>query len=334
MSKDNPPSATDNNTLQRTRPTTSQTGQVNFQTSQTSSLQLDEEEAMSDEEGVVSMEPHVPAPPPSHSMTATMGLNTHRIQVMKASFFGTDQEKMRGGVSKAGNYRQQQYPVGFGEQHMAGRLLTRSKQSDLHSGMGQRLGQVQFRDTPSPIPHLPPDTSPSLSSHYLRSHPTPLPTPSQSLLEFAGESSMHHSSDLSTSTSLYSSAVPSQTGRWPRPRAPPTSSLLQMQSSVLVARTDLNVLVPPSHSMVCGRTRMAADAGLFLGRSFRVGWGPNWTLSHSGCVSHSGSSIGHSLQVVVEKVYPTPFMINAPPQKISVSATSFLYILDTIVSVS
>ena len=25
-----------------------------------------------------------------------------------------------------------------------------------------------------------------------------------------------------------------------------------------------------------------ADAGLFMGRSFRVGWGPGWTLAHCG----------------------------------------------------
>lgn len=24
------------------------------------------------------------------------------------------------------------------------------------------------------------------------------------------------------------------------------------------------------------------DAGLFVGRSFRVGWGPGWTLAHCG----------------------------------------------------
>lgn len=24
------------------------------------------------------------------------------------------------------------------------------------------------------------------------------------------------------------------------------------------------------------------DAGLFVGRSFRVGWGPSWTLAHCG----------------------------------------------------
>ena len=28
---------------------------------------------------------------------------------------------------------------------------------------------------------------------------------------------------------------------------------------------------------------MMKDAALFMGRSFRVGWGPGWTLVHSGC---------------------------------------------------
>ena len=62
-----------------------------------------------------------------------------------------------------------------------------------------------------------------------------------------------------------------------------------------------------------------ADAGLMMGRSFRVGWGPNWTLAHSGFqISHStnsklfglfsaasnypGDGEGLPLRVVVEQV--------------------------------
>ena len=333
MAKDKP--LTGGDTLRQTRQTTAQTGQVTFQTSQTSttsSLRLDEDEAMSDEEGVASEEPRPPALPLSHSMTAAMGLSTHRIQVMKASFFGEDREIVRGGGAVGGarttNYGQPSRGQFAGR--MTGNLLARPRHYDTHGGMEQRLGGVQFRDTPSPIPHLPVDTTPSLSSRYLRSHPTPLPTPSHSLLEFAGggggEDSTHHISssatfDLSTSTSLhYSAAAPPRAARWTHPpSAPPTSSLLQVQSSVFMARTDLNTLVPPSDSMVCRHTRLAADIGLFLGRSFRVGWGPNWTLAHSGSGTRPGNSSSSSLCVVVEKVYPTPFMINAPPQKISVS---------------
>ena len=30
------------------------------------------------------------------------------------------------------------------------------------------------------------------------------------------------------------------------------------------------------------KQNMVIDAGLFHGRSFRVGWGPGWTLVHAG----------------------------------------------------
>ncbi|CAI8057887.1 Nuclear pore complex protein Nup98-Nup96 [Geodia barretti] len=305
------------------RQTSSKTGQSSFKTSQT--RQLDEDEAMSDEEqfrdaedGVAPMEPRPPAPPPSHSMTAAMGLNTHHIQVMKASFFGANKRGNPGGVVRGGYHWQptQDQIGGHGNWLLSGR----HRQSDtIATGMERTLGGIEFRDTPSPIPYLPSDTP----SHHFRGNKaqptraTPIPTPSQSLLDFAGEDSLHHSTvqNLSRSSFLHSTTA-GRSARRPRPPAPPTYGLIKGQ---VTPRGDLNSLVPMSDSLVCGRTRLAADAGLFLGRSFRVGWGPNWTLSHSGS-SISGTRHGngtHSLQVVVEKVSPTPFMINAPPQRIS-----------------
>ncbi|TRY98366.1 hypothetical protein DNTS_021791 [Danionella cerebrum] len=40
--------------------------------------------------------------------------------------------------------------------------------------------------------------------------------------------------------------------------------------------------VPLESSVTLGKGRLLMDAALFRGRSFRVGWGPNWTLVHSG----------------------------------------------------
>ncbi|XP_005161496.1 nuclear pore complex protein Nup98-Nup96 isoform X1 [Danio rerio] len=40
--------------------------------------------------------------------------------------------------------------------------------------------------------------------------------------------------------------------------------------------------VPLEASITLGKGRLLMDAALFRGRSFRVGWGPNWTLVHSG----------------------------------------------------
>ena len=41
-------------------------------------------------------------------------------------------------------------------------------------------------------------------------------------------------------------------------------------------------LVPKKDSLVNGKENLIADAGLVMGRSFRVGWGPGFVLVHSG----------------------------------------------------
>ncbi|XP_060792388.1 nuclear pore complex protein Nup98-Nup96 isoform X2 [Neoarius graeffei] len=40
--------------------------------------------------------------------------------------------------------------------------------------------------------------------------------------------------------------------------------------------------VPLENSVTLGKGRLLMDAALYMGRSFRVGWGPNWTLVHCG----------------------------------------------------
>lgn len=274
----------------------------------------DDEQFLDAEEGVAQQQP-LPLAPPSHEMTMTMGLSSHRIQVMKASFFGSGEREME-------RRREERVPLALPKRAPLGRLLVAPPVAAYHPtmirvGQEQKTGQVQFRDTPSPIPHLPDSSLPFSTPHHLL-HQTPTPTPSQSLLEFGAEE--RGTSDGSTSllsTRAAGLSLP-----------PPSVSLVQAQSSVLMARHNLATLVPPSDSMTRGRSRLIADAGLFLGRSFRVGWGPNWTLSHSGVEigSHSGSSFGlgkgpsqnQSLPVVIERVCPTPFMADTAPQKISV----------------
>lgn len=41
-------------------------------------------------------------------------------------------------------------------------------------------------------------------------------------------------------------------------------------------------LVPLEKSVTYGKGRLLMDMALFMGRSFRVGWGPNWILVHNG----------------------------------------------------
>lgn len=62
----------------------------------------------------------------------------------------------------------------------------------------------------------------------------------------------------------------------------PSTTALQAQSAALFAKHDLHTLVPHDDSLMKGRERHIADLGLYMGRSFRAGWGPHWTLAHSG----------------------------------------------------
>ncbi|XP_063806920.1 nuclear pore complex protein Nup98-Nup96 isoform X2 [Pseudophryne corroboree] len=48
-------------------------------------------------------------------------------------------------------------------------------------------------------------------------------------------------------------------------------------------------LVPLEKSVSAGRCKLLIDMALFMGRSFRVGWGPNWTLAHNGGVLSESS---------------------------------------------
>lgn len=55
-------------------------------------------------------------------------------------------------------------------------------------------------------------------------------------------------------------------------------------------KVQLNFVLPASVVPLYGSGRrnvMIDDAATFLGRSFRVGWGPNWTLYHSGFATSS-----------------------------------------------
>lgn len=51
--------------------------------------------------------------------------------------------------------------------------------------------------------------------------------------------------------------------------------------------------VPLGESLLSGTHRCLSDMGAFMGRSFRVGWGPGWALSHTGpalAVEQDGAS--------------------------------------------
>ncbi|XP_051005035.1 nuclear pore complex protein Nup98-Nup96 isoform X2 [Acomys russatus] len=50
-------------------------------------------------------------------------------------------------------------------------------------------------------------------------------------------------------------------------------------------------LVPLEKSVTYGKGKLLMDMALFMGRSFRVGWGPNWTLANSGEQLHGSREL-------------------------------------------
>ncbi|XP_036379424.1 nuclear pore complex protein Nup98-Nup96 [Megalops cyprinoides] len=70
---------------------------------------------------------------------------------------------------------------------------------------------------------------------------------------------------------------------WPSPgpsfRLPPPAP----ETTVRTVGTQRQlVLVPLESSVALGKGKLLMDAALFMGRSFRAGWGPNWALAHCG----------------------------------------------------
>ncbi|KAM4046585.1 LOW QUALITY PROTEIN: nuclear pore complex protein Nup98-Nup96 [Anomaloglossus baeobatrachus] len=69
---------------------------------------------------------------------------------------------------------------------------------------------------------------------------------------------------------------------------PPLTSVFVMPSPVpetqlrTVGTRRQQGLVPLETSVSAGKGKLLLDMALFMGRSFCVGWGPNWTLAHSG----------------------------------------------------
>lgn len=72
-------------------------------------------------------------------------------------------------------------------------------------------------------------------------------------------------------------------------------------------RTDL---IPMAESLQFGMHHCLADMAAFMGRSFRVGWGPGWALSHVGpalAVEQNGvSGAGQGKELLPSSPTPPP----------------------------
>lgn len=178
-----------------------------------------------------------------------VGTRTHHVQIMKASFFSKKDDL------------NQTYSI------MSPKLHPPLAQS---SRPGSRLEERALLSSYSPsVPPSSLSRSMLLQSSFL-TQPSPV---THSFREQAPPTS-----EPIDPFSHFHPPPPSSSVRHPRLAPPTATSSLQAQSAVLMAKRDLQVLVLVKGS----RKRCLCDHSLFLGRSFRVGWGPNWTLAHSG----------------------------------------------------
>ncbi|XP_076795372.1 nuclear pore complex protein Nup98-Nup96 isoform X5 [Arvicanthis niloticus] len=72
-------------------------------------------------------------------------------------------------------------------------------------------------------------------------------------------------------------------------------------------------LVPLEKSITYGKGKLLMDMALFMGRSFRVGWGPNWTLANSGEQLHGSQELeSHQVADSVEYGFlPNPVAVKS-----------------------
>lgn len=258
------------------------TGQTSLTTSQLPihPLTQDQDEDFSDNEGeeFQDAEDHVTMSrplAPSHHLATTLGLDTHRIQVMKASFF-TDFDSIS-------------------QDHL--RYVPPTKTALLQPGSTahtEPLAPPIQRDhmTTKLFPRPPVETFPTLGSIPTSPHLSTSPLPRQP--EQVVHSGPYH--------------------------IIPTSQVIPQQK--------VDSIVPLENSIICNKTGLLADAGVTFGRSFRVGWGPNWSLSHTGfqlaapllqisppqtvytalTSSHDDKEAGLKFRVTMEKLDASPWV--------------------------
>uniref|UniRef100_A0A673ZF34 Nuclear pore complex protein Nup98-Nup96 n=1 Tax=Salmo trutta TaxID=8032 RepID=A0A673ZF34_SALTR len=145
-------------------------------------------------------------------------------------------------------------------QIMKASLFAEDEDGDMFQEQG---GMTSSLDVASPRIHLP-GTQGRPSSKYLTHSPNTDLYPHKQL-----------------SMSRVSPAVPesSRVSPWPSflLPAPPAEATVRT-----VGARRLGGPVDPENSVTLGKGRLLMDAALFTGRSFRVGWGPGWTLVHCG----------------------------------------------------
>jgi nuclear pore complex protein Nup98-Nup96 len=104
---------------------------------------------------------------------------------------------------------------------------------------------------------------------------------------------------------------------------PPHPFSIHQPSPLIVQSRDIKYLT--KETTLEGHTGYRLDMGATLGRSFRVGWGPNWTICHCGLQTSPapvvtgfhddarvarGDEEGYKYHVMIERVSPTPWLMD------------------------
>ncbi|XP_054997822.1 nuclear pore complex protein Nup98-Nup96 isoform X2 [Sorex araneus] len=181
----------------------------------------------------------------STHIASSLGINPHVLQIMKASLLADEED-----VDMALDHRFSRLPskADTSQEICSPRLPISASHSSKSRSLGGGLLQSKFTSRAF--------LSPSASVQEIR-------TPRASSLKNAPSSSPW--SVPPPLTSVFT--VPS-----PAPEA---------QLKTVGTRRQPG-LVPLEKSVTYGKGKLLMDMALFMGRSFRVGWGPNWTLANSG----------------------------------------------------
>ena len=240
-------------------------------------IRLDEDEVMLEEEqeeeteglsvGVASSKLLPPPVLASHQLATTMGLRTHHIQVMKASFFSGEDPPPSHQPSRGTGERPGRPKLSAFTPRSRPPLIAQSQ------ALFKRDIFVEPTAYRSPVSSAQPTPNQSFANQSFANQSMLANQPRPAGRSALGGDDLEVSAIATTSNASFLSAVPLQ----------PAISAQQAQASAILAKHDLHSLLPlDRHSVAFGRTHLCADAGLFLGRSFRVGWGPGWTLAHAG----------------------------------------------------
>uniref|UniRef100_UPI00358FCD80 nuclear pore complex protein Nup98-Nup96 isoform X3 n=1 Tax=Myxine glutinosa TaxID=7769 RepID=UPI00358FCD80 len=191
----------------------------------------------------------------SHHIAASFGMNTHRLQVMKASFA---EDRIHEGVLSDFN----EFPW---------------QASQLRDLPGT-LSEFRLRSSPAQgcFADLPVLSKMAESQKGATFGQTPLQLSILDARPLPQKSYPGAPSSFFEPRGLFTISRPSFA------QPPPSQAELYGDEVRPLAQTCMRGLVPSATSLVQGREKCLADAALFMGRSFRVGWGPGWILCHCG----------------------------------------------------